>query len=203
MKLYYSPGACSLSPHIVMLEAGFTPTLVRVDLRTKKTENAEDYFTVNPNGYVPALVLDDGSVLTEGPAIVQYLADQAPDKKLAPPNGTLERYRLQSLLNFITSELHKSLGVFFNPAAPAEWKEAVKGLLARRFAYVEGLLVSHDYAFGDQFTVADAYLFTVLNWTKGLHIDISSWPRLGAYLERMAGRPTVRQAMREEGLLST
>lgn len=201
MKLYYSPGACSLSPHIAMLEAGFRPTLIKVDLRSKKTEADEDYFGVNPNGYVPALVLNDGSVLTEGPAILQYLADQVPEKKLAPDNGTLERYRMQSLLNFITSELHKSLGVLFNPAAPTDWKNAVKGLLAKRFTYVDGLLAEHEYAFSDQFTVADAYLFTILRWTRILHIDTAAWPRLDAYLDRMAQRPAVRQALQEEGLI--
>lgn len=201
MRLYYSPGACSLSPHIVLREAGFTPTLVRVDLRNKKTETGEDYFAVNPNGYVPALELDDGSVLTEGPAIVQYLADQVPDKQLAPANGTLERYCLQSLLNFITSELHKSLGTFFNPAAPADWKEAVQGLLAKRFDYVESLLTKHDFVFSTQFTVADAYLFTILNWTRVLHIDITTWPHLAAYLDRIAQRPAVQQAMQAEGLI--
>ena len=201
MKLYYSPGACSLSPHIVLLEADLEATLVRVDLRTKKTEAGDDYFSVNPNGYVPALALYGGTVLTEGPAIVQYLADQVPDKGLAPPNGTLERYRLQSLLNFITSELHKSIGVFFNPAAPAEWKEMVKGLLAKRFTYVDSLLAQHDYAFGKQFTVADAYLFTVLNWTRGLKIDTTPWPRISTYIERVANRRAVQKAMQEEGLI--
>lgn len=201
MKLYFSPGACSLSPHIVCREAGMTPELVKVDLRSKQTQHGDDYFRINPNGYVPALVLDDGSVLTEGPAIVQYLADQVPGKRLAPPNGTLERYRLQSLLNFITSELHKSMGVFFNPNANAEWKEAVTGLLHRRLGYVDGLLAQHPYAFGNDFTVADAYLFTILSWSKPLKFDLSPWPRLTDYLERVAARPAVQEARRAEGLL--
>lgn len=201
MKLYFSPGACSLSPHIVCREAGLAVELVKVDLRTKQTEHGDDYFQINPNGYVPALVLDDGSVLTEGPAIVQYLADQVPDKRLAPPNGTMERYRLQSLLNFITAELHKSMGVFFNPNASAEWKEAVTALLQRRLAYVNDLLMQHPYASGDDFTVADAYLFTILSWSKPLKIDLSPWPRLGDYLDRIAARPAVQEARRAEGLL--
>ena len=201
MKLYFSPGACSLSPHIVCREAGLAVELVKVDLRTKQTEHGDDYFQINPNGYVPALVLDDGSILTEGPAIIQYLADQVPDKRLAPPNGTMERYRLQSLLNFITAELHKSMGVFFNPNASAEWKEAVTALLQRRLGYVNDLLAQHPYALGEDFTVADAYLFTILSWSKPLKIDLSPWPRLGDYLDRIAARPAVQEARRAEGLL--
>lgn len=201
MKLYYSPGACSLSPHIVCREAGLTVELVKVDLRSKQTEGGDDYFQINPNGYVPALVTDDGSILTEGPAIVQYLADQVPEKRLAPPNGTMERYHLQSLLNFITSELHKSMGVFFNPNANAEWKEAVTALLQRRLKHVNDLLSQHTYALGDDFTVADAYLFTILSWSKPLNIDLSPWPRLSDYLNRIAARPSVQEARRAEGLL--
>lgn len=201
MKLYFSPGACSLSPHIVCREAGLAPELVKVDLRTKQTEHGDDYFQINPNGYVPALALDDGSILTEGPAIVQYLADQVPEKRLAPPNGTMERYRLQSLLNFISAELHKSMGVFFNPNANAEWKEAVTGLLRRRLGYVNDLLAQHPYALGSDFTVADAYLFTILSWSKPLKFDLSPWPRLGDYLDRIAARPAVQEARRAEGLL--
>lgn len=201
MKLYFSPGACSLSPHIVCREAGLTPELIKVDLRNKQTELGDDYFQINPNGYVPALVLDDGSILTEVPAIVQYLADQVPEKRLAPPNGTLERYRLQSMLNFITAELHKSMGVFFNPNANAEWKDTVTALLRRRFGYVNDVLAQHPYALGDDFTVADAYLFTILSWCKPLKIDLSPWPRLGDYLDRIAARPAVQEARRAEGLL--
>lgn len=202
MKLYFSPGACSLSPHIVLREAGFVPELVKVDLRTKKTEAGDDYWAINPNGYVPALRLDDGSVLTEGPAILQYVADQVPEKKLAPPNGTLERYRLQSVLNFISTELHKSFGTFFNPNANDAWKEVVRGLLNRRLNYVnDDLLAKGAYAMGEQFTVADAYLFTVLNWTRPLKIDLTPWPRVAEYLGRVASRPAVQEAMRAEGLI--
>lgn len=201
MKLYFSPGACSLSPHIVCREAGLAVELVKVDLGTKQTEHGDDYFRINPNGYVPALLLDDGQILTEGPAIVQYLADRVPEKRLAPPNGTLERYRLQSLLNFITSELHKSMGVFFNPNANTEWKAVVTGLLQKRLNYVDSLLAQHPYALGDQFTVADAYLFTILSWSKPLKMDLSAWPRLGDYLDRIAARPAVQEARRAEGLL--
>lgn len=200
MKLYYSPGACSLSPHIVLREAGFTPELVRVDLKSKKTEAGDDYFAINPNGYVPTLMLDDGKVLTEGPAIVQYLADQVPDRKLAPANGSFERYRLQSLLNFITAELHKTFGVFFNPTAGEDWKQSARALLKRRLGYVDSLLAEGPYAMGEQFTVADAYLFTILSWSKHLQVDLSPWPRLGEYLQRIASRPAVQEAMRAEGL---
>lgn len=202
MKLYFAPGACSLSPHIALREAGISPELVRVDLKTKKTEAGDDYWPINPNGYVPALVLDDGSVLTEGPAIVQYIADLVPERRLAPANGTLERYRLQSVLNFISAELHKTLGVFFNPAATDDWKQAAQALLGRRLKYVnDGLLAKGPYAMGEQFTVADCYLFTVLNWTKPLKVDVSPWPRLGEYLGRIVSRPAVQEALRAENLM--
>lgn len=200
MKLYFSPGACSLSPHIALREAGFEPNLVKVDLRTKKTEAGDDYTAINPNGYVPTLVLDDGSVLTEGPAIVQYVADQVPGKRLAPANGTLARYRLQSVLNFISAELHKTFGVFFNPNATPDWKDAARQLLARRLAYVDSLLAKGPYALGDDFSVADCYLFTILNWSGHLQVDLSPWPRLGDYLKRIAARPAVQAALKAEGL---
>lgn len=201
MKLYFSPGACSLSPHIALREAGFSPELVKVDLKAKKTEAGEDYFAINPNGYVPTLVLDDGNVLTEGPAIVQYIADQVPARKLAPANGTLERYRLQSVLNFISAELHKTYGAFFNPNAGDEWKQTARALLGRRLKYVDSLLAKGPYAMGEQFTVADCYLYTILNWSKPLHIDLSPWPRLDEYLQRIASRPAVQEALRAEGLM--
>lgn len=201
MKLYYAPGACSLSPHIVLRESGLGFELEKVDLASKNTAGGEDYTGVNPKGYVPALKLDDGQVLTEGPAIIQYLADQVPEKKLAPPAGSLERYRLQEMLNFITSELHKSFGAFFNPKAPDEWKAAVRELLGKRLAYVAGQLEGKDYVMGGQFSVADAYLFTVLNWAGFIKLDLSAWPALPAYQARVGARPAVQAALRAEGLL--
>lgn len=201
MKLYYAPGACSLSPHIALLEAGMQPQMVKVDLKTKKTEAGEDYTAVNPNGYVPTLILDDGVILTEGPAIVQYIADQVPDRKLAPPNGTLERYRLQSVLNFITAELHKTFGAFFNPLAGDDWKQAARTILNRRLGYVDGkLLAQGPYALGEQFSVADCYLFTILRWCQPMQIDTSSWQRIQDYMNRVAARPAVQEALKAEGL---
>jgi len=202
MKLYFSPGACSLSPHIVLREAGIEAELERVDLKTKRTKSNADFTAVNPKGQVPALVLDDGEVLTEGPAIVQYLADTKPEAKLAPPNGTIERYRLQEWLNFITAELHKSFGALFNPAVPAEYKKLATELIRNRLAYVDQQLgKGGPYLMGSQFTVADAYLFTVVNWTKILKIDLGQWRDLKAYVERVAARPKVREAVKAEGLV--
>lgn len=200
MKLYYSPGACSLSPHIVLNEGGFTYDTERVDLASGKTETGADYRAVNPNGYVPALLLDDGQVLTEGPAIVQYLADRVPEKRLAPPAGTMERYRLMEWLNFISTELHKGFGALFNPQAPEEWKTAVKAQLAQRIGHVSQRLAGKTYIMGDDFTVADAYLFTVLGWSQYVGLDLSPWPMLAAYLGRVAARPAVQAALKAEGL---
>lgn len=201
MKLYYSPGACSLSPHIVLRETGLPFELERVDLKTKKMHGGGDYLEVNPKGYVPALRLDDGGVLTEGPAIVQYLADRVPDRELAPPAGTMDRYRVMEWLNFITSELHKSFGALFNPQAPEEWKAAVRGLLHRRLDYVALQLQGRAYLMGEAFTVPDAYLFTVLNWGQWTGIDIGEWKVLADYHARIAARPAVRAAMAAEHLL--
>lgn len=200
MKLYYKAGACSLSPHIVLVEAGLPYTLESVDLKTKVTASGVEYTKINPNGYVPALQFDDGAVLTEGPAIIQYLADQVPAKKLAPPAGSLERARLQEWLNFIATEIHKSFGALFNPAAPEEAKIAAKALLGRRLDYVAQRLEGRDYLLGD-FSVADAYLFTVLNWCRPVGIDLATRPAVAAYQARVAARPAVQQAMREEGLI--
>lgn len=201
MKLYFAPGACSLSPHIALREAGIPAELVKVDLRTKKTEAGDDFTAINPNGYVPALQLDDGSVLTEGPAIVQYIADRAPEKKLAPANGTIERYQLQSLLNFIGTELHKTCSPIFNPKSSDDTKQAAKKLLERRLGYVDGLLAKGPYLMGEQFSVADGYLFTVLSWTKPMNMDLSPWPRLGEYINRITARPAVQEALKAEGLM--
>lgn len=201
MKLFYSPGACSLAPHIVMREAGLQADLVRVDLATKKTEHDEDFRQINPKGYVPALLLDTGGVLTEAAVIMQYLADQAPDKKLIPPAGDLARYRCLEWLNFISTELHKSFGALFNPNTPQAWREMVQQMTSRRLDFVTKALEGQPYLMGPNFTVADAYLFTVLSWTAHVNIDLSPWPTLKEYLARVAGRPAVRQTLADEGLL--
>jgi len=201
MKLYYSPGACSLSPHIVLEEGIFRYENERVDLASGKTETGADYRTINSNGYVPALLLDDGQVLTEGPAIVQYLADRAPETRLAPPVGSMERYRLMEWLNFISTELHKSFGTLFNPQAPEAWKDLVKTQLARRFDYVNSRLDGKVWLMGDDFTVVDAYLFTVLGWGNYVGVDLAPWPNLIAYQGRVAARPAVQAALKAEGLI--
>lgn len=201
MKLYYAPGACSLSPHIVLREGGYEFTLERVDLATGKTETGADYKSVNPNGFVPALMLDNGAVLTEGPAIVQYLADRAADRQLAPPAGTLERYRLMQWLNFTSTELHKICGILFDPELPDGVREKLTGRLSQRYAYVNDALVGREFVLGEHFTVADAYLFTVLSWAPYVKLDLSPWPALGSYIGRIGTRPTVQQALVAEGLL--
>jgi len=201
MKLFYFTGACSLSPHIVLLEAGLPYTLEKVDVATKKTASGIDYLTVNSKGLVPALQLDDGRVLTEGPAIVQYLADQKPESGLAPRAGTFERYQLMEILNYITSEVHKGFSPLFNPKISADWKASALANLDKKFAWLSGVLADKSYLMGNTFSVADAYLFTVLGWTKHLHIDLGKWPVLDAYVARVAQRPKVQQALKEEGLL--
>jgi glutathione S-transferase len=201
MKLYYSPGTCALSPHIVLLELGLPYTLEKVDFATKKTSAGIDYFTINSKGAVPALQLEDGRVLTEGPAIVQYLADQKPEAGLAPRAGTFERYRLMEILNYITSEVHKGFSPLFNPKISADWKASALANLEKKFDWLSGFLEKKAFLMGDAFTVADAYLFTVLNWTRHLKIDLERWPVLNAYQSRIAPRPKVQQALREEGLL--
>jgi glutathione S-transferase len=201
MKLYFSPGACSMSPHIALREAGLSFDLVKVDLGTKLTADGTDFMAINAKGYVPVLELDDGSVLTEGPAIVQYIADQAPASKLAPAAGTLERYRLMEWLNYITSEMHKSFSPLFNPKASDELKAMVREALAQRFDYLSTQLQGKSFLMGDTFTVADGYLFTVLGWTKPTHIDLEKWPVLSAYTKQISARPAVRAAMQAEGLV--
>lgn len=200
MKLYYSPGACSLSPHIVLQELGIPIELVRVDLASKKEADGTDYRIRNPKGYVPALQLDNGELLTEGTAIVQYLADRMPEKNLAPANGTLERYRMQEMLNFISSEIHKSFSPLFDAKAVPEWKQAVTKRLADCFDLLAKNLEGKDYLFGKQFTVADAYLFTVLNWTNFVGYDTAKWPVLQAFMARVASRPAVQATLKTEGL---
>jgi glutathione S-transferase len=201
MKLYYSPGACSLSPHIVALEAGLGVQLEKVDLGTKTVKTEGDFWAINPKGYVPALEIKPGDVLTEGPAIVQYLADKSPQSGLAPAAGTDERYHLQEMLGFINSEIHKSYSPLFNSATPAATIEDRKEYLKKRYAYIEKRLEGRDYLFGDKFTVADAYLFTVTNWARGVKVDLSGFPNLLAFQKRVAARPAVHQAMKEEGLI--
>lgn len=201
MKLYYSPGACSLSPHIVLREAGLPFDLERVDTKTKKTEKGDDYFTVNPKGSVPALKLDDGEVITEGPAIVQYLADKAGKTDLAPTAGTKERTRLQEWLNFITSEVHKQFTPLFKPDTPAEYKPIAKANLMKQFAYLDRQLAGKDFLLGKNFSVADAYLFVVMNWRKFHNLELTELKNLSAYLERIASRPKVKEAMTAEGLI--
>jgi glutathione S-transferase len=200
MKLYYSPGACSLSPHIVLREGGFDFQLERVNLKTGQTETGRDYKTVNPLGYVPALELDDGEVLTEGPAIVQYLADRVPEKRLAPPAESLARYRLMAWLNFISTELHKGFGALFNPAFPEEARAIVRAQLEQRIGETERRLAGKPYILGEEFSVADAYLFTVLGWGKYVGLDLAPWPGLMDYLGRVAARPSVAAALKAEGL---
>jgi glutathione S-transferase len=201
MKLYYSSGACSLSPHIVLIEAGLPYTLEKVDLATKKTATGVDYLTINSKGAVPALQLDDGKVLTEGPAVVQYLADKQPESGLAPRAGSFERYQLMEMLNYITSEVHKGFGPLFNKEASAEWKGAAKIALGKKFDWLSAYLQGKSFLLGNTFTVADAYLFTILNWPAHLGIDLNKWPVLADYHSRIAQRPKVQQALREEGLL--
>jgi len=200
MKLYYSPGACSLSPHIVLCEAGLPHALVNVDLKTKKMADGGDYLQVNGKGYVPVLELDDGQRLSEGPAIVQYLADQKPDSGLAPKSGGMERYRLQEWLNFISTEVHKQFSPLFNPGASEDWKQAARANLSRRFDWIATRLQDRPYLMGERFTVADAYLFTVLNWCAFTGIDLGRWPALKDYAARVGGRPKVQEALKAEGL---
>jgi glutathione S-transferase len=201
MKLYFAPGACSMSPHIVLHEAGLEFTTERVDLRQKLTASGADYYAINPKGYVPALELDDGSVLTEGPAIVQYLADQVPEKQLAPAAGSRARYQLMEWLNFISAEVHKSFGPLFDPAATDDMKRFAIGSLNKRLGYIAAWMAERDFVLGDTFSVADAYLFTVLNWTGPAKLDLSAWPVLQAYHARIGARASVQKVLRTEGLI--
>jgi glutathione S-transferase len=200
MKLYYAPGACSLSPHIALLEAGLPYDLVKVDLRAKKLENGDDYLKINAKGQVPALALDSGELVTEGPVIVQMIADKAPGKNLAPARDSAERYKLQEWLNFITGELHKNIGPLFNPALSDEAKGVFKDRAIGKFKYVDSQLAGRDYLMGKQFTVADAYLFVMLNWAERMKFDLSGLNNLMAYKDRVAARPKVQEALVKEGL---
>lgn len=200
MKLYIKPGVCSLAPHIVLEEIGASYETENVDLAKKVTASGADFLEINPKGYVPALVLDGGELLTEGPAIVQYLADLQPRSKLAPPNGSLARYQLQSWLTYIGTELHKNFSPFFNPAASADTKDLARGNLTRRFPLVEDQLAKTPFLMGEDFTVADAYLFTVAGWAKLVKFDLTPYPQLQAFMARVAARPAVQRALKAEGL---
>ena len=201
MKLYFAPGACSLSSHIMLQESGAKFETEQVDLKAKTTKSGGNYRTVNPKGSVPALQLDNGEVLTEAAVIAQYVADKNPGAKLAPAAGTPERYRLQEWLNYVASEVHKGFSPLFNPKAPDEWKAVVKELIATRFDYLTTALKDKSYLMGEAFSAADAYLFTILNWTFPTKIDLGKWPVLKAYYDRIAARPAVQAAMKAEGLI--
>ncbi len=201
MKLYYTPGACSLSPHIALLEAGLPYDLVKVDLRAKKLENGDDFLKVNPKGQVPVLALDSGELVTEGPVIVQMIADKAAGKNLAPARDSADRYKLLEWLNFITTELHKSFGPMFSPVLADEAKAFFKDRVMGKFKYVDSQLAGRDYLMGSQFTVADGYLFTMLSWADRLKFDLSDMPNLLAYKARVGARPKVQEALTKEGLM--
>src|SRR5262245_36784073 len=201
MKLYYARGACSLSVHIALREADLKFDLERVDTKTKQLEGGGDFLKFNANGFVPVLVLDDGEQLTEAKVLLEYIADQKPSAGLAPPHGTLPRYRLMEWLSFISSELHKSYSPLFSPATPEDYKPIVLQRLAQRLGYVNSKLEGRQYLLGDQFTVADCYLFVVVNWSKAMNIDLTPFPALQQFQERVRNRPAVQAAMRAEGLL--
>jgi len=201
MKLYFSPGACSLAPHIVLEESGLAYETALASTKTHQLADGTDYYTINSKGQVPLLELDSGERLTEGPAIVQYLADKVPAKNLAPANGTMARYRVQEWLNFITSELHKGIGGLFNPAMPEDGKTVIRARAASKLKWVDDQLEGKQYLMGDVFSIADPYLFTMITWTAHTGIDISGMKNLGAYQARIAARPSVQAAMKAEGLL--
>lgn len=201
MKLYFTPGACSMAPHIVLREAGYAFDLEKVSLSTKRTAGGEDYARINPKGYVPALTLDDGQILTEVGVIVQYLADRKPASGLAPAAGTMDRYRLMEWLSFVATEIHKQISPLFNPKITPEWKEIQVARLNDRCDFLTENLAGKHYLMGDKFTVADAYLFTALSWWNLLGLSLDPWPVLKDYLARIAARPAVKETMKAEGLL--
>ena len=201
MKLYYTPGVCSLSPHICLREADLPFELIKVDIKQHTLDDGRDYLDINPNGYVPMLELDSGDRLSEGPAIVQYIADLKPAARLAPPAGTLARAKLQSWLNFLSTEIHKGYSPMFNPAATAEFRTWQRERLVQRYGWIQKQLSGRQYLMGERFTVADAYLFTTLCWLGYVNLDLAQWPGLSGYYERIASRPRVREAMRVEGLI--
>jgi len=201
MKLYYAPGACSLAPHIVARELGIDLELVKVDTKTKTVASEGDFWAVNPKGYVPALELDDGAILTEVSALLQYLADRKPESRLVPKAGSLERYRLLELLGYIATEIHKGYGPLWYPTTPEEVKASTRSALRKRYAYIEGLLVGRPYLMGDEFSLADAYLYTVTNWSRTAKVDLTEFADLLAFQKRVAARPAVQAALKAEGLL--
>jgi glutathione S-transferase len=201
MKLYYAPGACSLAPHIVAREAGIELELEKVDIGTKKTESGKDFLTINPNGYVPALEYEKGQVLTEGPVIQQFLADKKPASGLAPACGTMERYRLQEMLTFINSEIHKTYGALFNPKVLPEVREERLGTLRKRFGVLDKKLAGKSFLLGEKFTVADAYLFVMTNWAGHVGLDLSALANVTAFSQRVGARPAVQAALKAEGLM--
>lgn len=198
MKLYLSPGACSLASHITLQELGLSHDIEKVDLRQHRTTSGQDFYSINPKGYVPALQLDDGAVLTEGPAILQYLADLKPEARLAPANGTIARYRLQEWLAYLNSEIHKTFGVFFTPDSTEAEKAAAGNRLARKFEWLQAQLGTRTSLMPDGFTVADAYLYTLLGWTGFVGIDLGRWPGLKAYHAHTGARPAVQAAHKAE-----
>ncbi len=199
MKLFFAPGACSRASHIALYESGLKFEAEQLDPKTKKTKSGEDYYKITPKSQVPALLSDKGELLTEGSAIMQYIADQAPDKKLMPKAGTWERYKAQEWLNYIAAEVHKGFSPLFNKDMPEAAKEIFRANLGKKFDYLSAQLKGHDYLMGNQFTVADGYLHTVLNWTKHLNIDLSKWPVLMGYVEKVSSRPGVQAALKAEG----
>lgn len=200
MKLFYAPGACSHAPHILLREAGLNFTLEKVDLGAKKTEGGADFTKINPNGYVPALQLDSGEVITEGPAIDQYIADQVPAKGLAPANGTPARYKMQSWLNFVSTELHKQFGPLFSKTTPDEYKKTLIDKIKGRFDTIDAHLAKNSFLMGDSFTAPDAYLYTVVGWAKYFDIGLDKWPALKSFMDRVAARPSAQAAAKAEGL---
>lgn len=201
MKLYYTPGACSMAPHIALREAGLSFDLEKVDLMAKKTETGADFNAVNPKGYVPALQLDNGQILTEVGVLLQYIADQKPGSGLAPAAGTLERYRLMEMLNFISTEVHKNFSPLFNPASTDDAKKAATGNINKRFDYLNAQLGTKQYLLGDSFTVADCYLGTIIGWCQHVKLDLSRWSNMGAYAGRVMSRPAVQATLKAEGLM--
>jgi glutathione S-transferase len=199
MKLYYAPGACSLSPHIALREADLRFELVKTDTKTKKLEGGGDYWAINPKGYVPCLELDNGERLTEGPAIVQYIADRAPMKRLAPENGSFERYRLQEWLNYVTAEIHKGYGALFTPTTPQDYKPIVLDRLSLRYELVEATLSKREYLLSSGFSVADGYLFVVTRWARHVKLSLDRFPSLVAFQARVRERPAVQAALKAEG----
>ncbi|HKO50244.1 MAG TPA: glutathione transferase GstA [Polyangiaceae bacterium] len=201
MKLYYSPGTCSLATHIALLEAGLPFELERVDFASKRTEKGTDYLAINPKGYVPSLQLDSGEILTEAQVILQYIAEAKPEARLAPTGSTVARFRVLEMLNFISTELHKQFGPLFRPNTPKETADFQVELIGKRIAWLEPRLAGSSYVASDAFGIADMYLFTILNWALRLKMDLSQWPNVRAYMGRIAERPSALAAMRREGLI--